>query len=558
VVDNDSFAGLPKPTVEFNNIKLDLGTFITNFAKPIIRTVSDILEPFRPVIKFLNTDTKLLSELGIAEPFDQNKDGRVTVLELASILSGSSPVTGFLSAVFEIDNISQLANRIASTPGNLALDMGSYRLRNLDVSNKNAGMKNATYSLKNSVPNINGQINSTTSGVTQEFLNAFPSIAGLEVPLLSKPTTAIDLLLGKDPALFTYDMPPLSFDFNMRKEFPILGPISGLIEGNFKGSADLAFGYDTVGLKQWKNDKFAADSAYKVLNGFYVSDRANADGTGEDVDELKLSANMAAGLGVNVVVASGYVKGGIAGVIGIDLVDIGENSGTSDGKIRGSEIASRISKPWELFDVSGQINAYLGAEVKAVVPWEFWEGIQTVYDKRFATFQLASFGVGESSGRGGRAANSYLTGAKVFFDANFNGIQDDKEPSTITNADGSFNLDVSLSDFDKNNSGELEPEEGKIVITEGINTATYLPHLHPHRPTLLQLQVLMATIFLQAIAATIRSAVNREMILSPVWMVTIGFMAIEEMIVSKVVTEMTVSTAVRAMILCLEVTVRIF
>ncbi|NJK70028.1 MAG: hypothetical protein HC941_29155 [Microcoleus sp. SU_5_3] len=264
-----------------------------------------------------------------------------------------------------------------------------------------------------------------------------------------------------------------------RGEVPILGPISGLIEGNLKGSADLAFGYDTVGLKQWKNDKFAADSAYKVLNGFYVSDRANPDGTGEDVDELKLSANLAAGLGVNAVVASGYVKGGIAGVIGIDLVDIGQNNGTSDGKIRGSEIASRISKPWELFDVSGQINAYLGAEVNTVVPWEFWKGVQKVYDKRFATFQLASFGVGESSGRNGRAANSYLIGAKVFFDANFNGIQDDKEPSTITNADGSFNLDVSLPDFDKNNSGELDPDEGRIVIAEGINTATYLPQQTP-------------------------------------------------------------------------------
>ena len=466
------FAGLPAPIVDFNNVKLDLGTFVSNFAKPVLGKVSDIISPFRPVINFLNADTKLLSALGIAKPFDKNRDGKVTVLELASTLSGGSLVTGFLDAVVQIDSVSQLASRIANTPGNLGIDMGSYRLRNLDVSQKTSSLKDASYFAKDIVPNIGQQINSTTGGITKQFLNAFPSITGLEVPLLKNPATAIDLLLGKDPALFTYDMPPLGFDFNISQKFPIWGPISGLIAGNLKGSADLAFGYDTVGLKQWKNDKFVPDSAYKVLDGFYVSDRANPDGTGPDVDELKLNASIAVGLGLNVVLASAYVKGGIEGIIGIDLVDFGENNGTSDGKIRGSEIASRISTPWKLFDVSGQINAFLGAEVNVFL-------LGKVYDKRFATFRLASFGNGESSGQVGTVTNSYLTGAKVFFDGNFNGIQDEKEPFTISNADGSFDLDVSLPEFDKNNNGELEADEGRLVVTDGINTATYLPQQTP-------------------------------------------------------------------------------
>ena len=186
--------------------------------------------------------------------------------------------------------------------------------------------------------------------------------------------------------------------------------------------------------------------------------------------------------GVDVEFASGYVKGGIEGRVGIDLVDIGENNGTSDGKIRGSEIGSRISKPEELFNVSGQINAFLSAEVELFG--------KTILDESFATFQLAKFGVEPSSEqvgtikiaklgvepspeKVGTVTNSYITGAKVFFDANFNGIQDEQEPFTINNVDGSFNLDISLPKFDKNNSGELEPDEGRIVVAEGINTATY-------------------------------------------------------------------------------------
>lgn len=495
LVDNP-FAGLPKPTVDFNNIKLDLGTFVSNFAKPVLGKLAEIIEPFRPVIEFLNTDTKLLSKLDIAEPFDKNRDGQVTVLELASTLSGGSLVTGFLDAVVEIDSVSQLARQISNTPGNLALNMGSYRLGNIDVSQSNASLKNATSFLMNSSYGIDQQLNSIASNPLGDFVNAFPKIKGLEVPILKDPNTAINLLLGKDIPILTYDMPPLSFNFDIREEFPIIWPISAFLEGKLNGSADLAFGYDTYGLKEWKKDKFSHDSAIKVLDGFYVSDRANADGTGEDVDELKLNAGIKAGVGVDVVVADLYGTAGIEGKIGIDLVDIGENNGTSDGKIRGSEIASRISQPWKLFDISGQVNAFLGLEFKAILLWEIWKGKPTVWQRNFATFQLAKFGVEPSSEqvgtikiaklgvepspeKVGTVTNSYITGAKVFFDANFNGIQDEQEPFTINNVDGSFNLDISLPKFDKNNSGELEPDEGRIVVADGINTATYLPQQTP-------------------------------------------------------------------------------
>ncbi len=485
---DNPFAGLPKPTVNFNNIKLDLGTFVSNFAKPVLAKVADIIEPFRPVIEFLNTDTKLLSKLDIAEPFDKNRDGQVTVLELASTLSGGSLVTDFLDAVVEIDSVSQLATEISNTPGNLVLNMGSYRLGNIDVSQSNASLKNATSFLMNSSYGIDQQLNSIASNPLGKFVNAFPKIKGLEAPILKDPNTAINLLLGKDIPILTYDMPPLEFNFDISQKFPIIWPLTVSLQGNLSGSADLAFGYDTYGLKEWKKDKFSDDSAIKVLDGFYVSDRANADGTGEDVDELKLSAKMAVGAGLDVEFLSGYFNGGIEGRVGIDLVDIGENNGTSDGKIRGYEIGSRISKPEELFNVLGQINAFLSAEVELFG--------KTILDESFATFQLAKFGVEPSSEqvgtikiaklgvepspeKVGTVTNSYITGAKVFFDANFNGIQDEQEPFTINNVDGSFSLDISLPKFDKNNSGELEPDEGRIVVADGINTATYLPQQTP-------------------------------------------------------------------------------
>ncbi|NQE38000.1 hypothetical protein [Microcoleus asticus] len=503
---NGQLTGPQKPTVAFNNMQLDLGTFVNNFAKPVIGKISDVIKPFRPVINFLNADTKLLSKLGIAGSFDKNGDGKVSVLELAAKISNTDIDTSFLDAVAKIDKVVDLANQIANSPDKI--DLGSYTLGNIDVADNSANLQNASPVPKTALQQTaSQQINSKTGGKVKDFLNALQDIDGFDIPLLTQPQTAIQLLIGKpDVPVFTYQMPKLGFDFNIRKDFQIWGPLKGLLEGKFSAAAHLGFGYDTYGLNQWKNSNFAASSADKVLDGFYVSDRENADGTGPDVDELSLDASISAGAGVKVPkIAEGYVKGGIQGKVGIDLIDIGEFQPKvgGDGKIRTSEITSRISKPSELFDVTGKVNAFLGAEVKSIsvqfcnkttpalkifgktiipaitirIPCGL--DYKTVYDNNFATFELANFSLGPSSSTRGRAINGYITGGTVFFDANFNGIKDENEPFSITNADGSFDLDVSLDQFDKNNSGDLEPNEGKIVLIDGINTSTYLPQQTP-------------------------------------------------------------------------------
>jgi Ca2+-binding RTX toxin-like protein len=495
---NGQLTGPQKPAVAFNNMQLDLGTFVNNFAKPVIGKISDVIKPFRPVINFLNADTKLLSTLGLAGPFDKNGDGKVSVLELAAKISGRDIDTRFLDAVAKVDKVVDLANQIANSPDKI--DLGSYTLGNIDVSDQSANLQNASPVQKTAVQQTaNQQINSKTNGKVKEFLNALQDIDGFDVPLLTKPETAIQLLIGKpDVSVFTYQMPKLGFDFNIDQKFPIWGPITGLLEGKFSAEAHLGFGYDTYGLNQWKNSNFAAGSAGKVFDGFYVSDRQNADGTGPDVDELSLDASIAVGAGLDLKIAEGYVKGGIQGKVGIDLIDIGEFQPKQggDGKIRTSEITSRISKPSELFDVTGKVNAFLGAEAKVIsvkfceksfkifgkrirIPYPCGFDYKTVYDKNFATFELADFSLGPSSSTRGQAINGYMAGATVFFDTNFNGVKDENEPFSITNADGSFDLDVSLDKFDKNNSGDLEPAEGKIVLIDGINTSTYLPQQTP-------------------------------------------------------------------------------
>ncbi|MGL5060072.1 MAG: calcium-binding protein, partial [Microcoleus sp.] len=75
----------------------------------------------------------------------------------------------------------------------------------------------------------------------------------------------------------------------------------------------------------------------------------------------------------------------------------------------------------------------------------------------------------------GSVVDGYISGATVFLDANKNGIKDTNEPSTTTDSNGGYKLEVSLGNFDKNKNGKIDPEEGNLVAFGGTDTATGLP-----------------------------------------------------------------------------------
>ncbi|MEG4815246.1 S8 family serine peptidase [Microcoleus sp. K5-D4] len=75
----------------------------------------------------------------------------------------------------------------------------------------------------------------------------------------------------------------------------------------------------------------------------------------------------------------------------------------------------------------------------------------------------------------GVVVDGYIADATLFFDANKNGVLDGNEPSTTTDSNGEYKLDIPFETFDTNTNGELDPEEGHLVATGGTDTATGLP-----------------------------------------------------------------------------------
>ncbi|MEG5031012.1 Ig-like domain-containing protein, partial [Microcoleus sp. AT8-B1] len=606
-VNGKSVSSASIPNVEVNNAKLDFGEFITGIAQPVFTKVDQVLKPFRPVIDFLNADTQIFSKIGLENLFkdiDGNRK-RVSVIEMVSTLSSLSgrPIsTGFIETIVKLDRVTKLVNDSIKNNETILMDLGSFKLDNYNPLKRIEEFEKTSPQAK-AIVEIGKEELKKKNPKAAALLTALEVVDGLDVPIITKPETAIQLLLGKpDVPIVTLNLDNLDLDvpINITKPLPPFPPVSVGFEGNLKAKADLKFGYDTYGLQQWKGTNYASDKIQLLRDGFYVSDRKNADGTGQDVPELTISANIAAKAGPDIKVADFYILGGIKGNVNVDLRDAGEREGRSDGKLRASEIDTVLNtaQPWNIINsVSGTINGSLDIRATAGIgPLK-----KTLYQNNLATFPLAKFGwetgnsttpqgtskspslfdvfvpfpvlpksftvrgIAEATGKtylnfnpayralnlavaitdnpvikkilpapilepinklantgrnvvgsvltlpfnmisqGPKAAikdtvqsfssgvkpvvkagkavgkffgklfNSEVTGGEVFFDGNFNGILDPDEPFTITNADGTYDLDIFVPNFDTNQSGFLDPEEGRVVGIGGINTATNLP-----------------------------------------------------------------------------------
>ena len=52
----DIVDGATEPTIELRNLRIDVGSLITDFLKPIVETINDVLDPFRPVVDALTEE----------------------------------------------------------------------------------------------------------------------------------------------------------------------------------------------------------------------------------------------------------------------------------------------------------------------------------------------------------------------------------------------------------------------------------------------------------------------------------------------------------------------
>ena len=332
---NVNFGGVP--TVAFRNVQLDLGSFFSDFAAPVLQKVQFVTEPLQPIFDALTDDIPVLVDL-----VNEAGLGGLVPTSLVDILEAGGQLSPEAAdRIYLIGDIVDFVNSVPGDGGGVKIDLGDFRLGGQDP-------RAAVFQLVNALPTDIRQalelaVQSTPLGGFLDEAAALPG--GLAFPIIQNPQTAFGLLLGKNVDFFTYDAPDLvSPPAQFNEFFPLLGPLGVRLQGHVSAVAKLDFGYDSRGLTDFAAGGF--NDPLKIFNGFFIVD--------QDGPEATLDASLNASIAANVILAEVGGGGGIKGHAEINLIDP-----TPDGKLRVNELLDGHC----LFDFSGIVTAGVNAYV---------------------------------------------------------------------------------------------------------------------------------------------------------------------------------------------------
>ena len=357
---------IPSPQVGFNNVKLDLGSFISDFLGPIAEKINDAIKPFDPVLDALQTRIPVLSDL-------MGRD--YTLLDLAATF-------GKVDRRF-VDAVLQVRGLIADIAAASAAGEEYPHRHRLDRGLRKRGDEEGCDGIDRSIG---------TWHLHEEYLGSRWRYGGnqerdeqglkcvgwrlrLPDPEAGKRLQAPD---GAGcHALHLRHSAPRGVDVDVH-EVQHLRTARGDFRRQDLGLADLAVGFDTKGLNQFKTSGDPLD----ILDGFYVSDRANPDGTGADVPEAGFMGRIDIGGAVNLAIVEAGINGFFQITANLDL-----NDPNDDGKIRGSEIISLLKYQAPDGNYYGPLNLgsiTLKGEVGARAYVDIWAfGWSTVWEYEF-------------------------------------------------------------------------------------------------------------------------------------------------------------------------------
>lgn len=367
------------PSLAFKNVKLDLGTFFTNFARPVLEEVRVVSEPLQPISDAVTQPIPLLDKL-----HQQNAAVPQSLLDMA-VSTGS--ITRAQADQFDIlAKVIRISNAIPLDVVNAQIDLGDFDIAGADP-------RTPTFRLADILPR---QLRTAATAAAQnqraaDFLNdlaSFPIIPpgggppgkGLTFPILSDPKIAIGLLTGQDVDLFALDnstqILPL---YNLNEFVKLIGPLGIRFQGTGKVRLDLDFGFDTHGIIQFAT---GGDPA-QIANGFHIKVPTNA--AGQPIPIAELTADFNAALAVNL----GVVEGGAGGRLDADVhASVADPSG--DKRVHLDEFLERFNvSPLCVFEAGGALTfglrAYVTVGVKPVAhTWNYDVPLATLADYSFS------------------------------------------------------------------------------------------------------------------------------------------------------------------------------
>ncbi|NDV61616.1 LEPR-XLL domain-containing protein [Puniceicoccales bacterium CK1056] len=370
--DNFSLGGSLK-LLAFKEVTFDLGSFLNDFLGPVLGKIQEITGPLQPIIDVVTFPIPVISQLA-GQP--------VTLVDIAGLTGYVEP-----AMIYAIADIIELINKIDASSDSLTVTLGDFALIDTAGGVGDASLAESlslpTFDLSNdTVFDLNGALTDSGLGSFIDNIGAFKDLlsgetgstadltkdlisdseagsSGFKFPIYENPASIFGLLLGRNVDLVTYDLAPFGMDFTYTQKFPIWDGLFARITGSAGLTIDLAFGYDTQGVREFADGGFS--NPLDLLAGFFVSD-TNLGPT--DVPELVLRGELFAGAELNLGIASAGAEGGIILTVNFDLFDPDR-----DGKVRVDELLGNflyefqygnpLLAPVAIFDVFGDVVAQL-------------------------------------------------------------------------------------------------------------------------------------------------------------------------------------------------------
>ncbi|TWU57910.1 dockerin type I domain-containing protein [Rubripirellula reticaptiva] len=360
------------PTIKYEDVGIDLNEFFGGVVGNFLDHFGFFLDPAKPVVDALTEPIKIFQDMVDAIDPSGSAMLELSILDLADLYARSIPVdNGFKDHLQKlitfIDALDVLIDLRESTNG---LNGEILYVGDVSLVRTAEGASQEIYDIANEVAEANGildflEVNSLYEAVTKAISATDENAAkaeseGVRFPVLEHPTSILGWLLGfNQTELITYEMPSVDVTIPLALLIPIPGIEVGLV-GSINVTSDFRVGVDTLGLAEFAKSGRVAD----IAKGFYISDRENSDGTGEDIPQFTVTGTAAlrGGVGltfdlgdeISVGVGTG-VNGGLRADINFDFID-----NDNDGKIRGDDFSS----PQSCMVISGGIEAFAEADVK--------------------------------------------------------------------------------------------------------------------------------------------------------------------------------------------------
>jgi hypothetical protein len=284
--------------VDYEEVRLDLGTFFSEFVDPFVQGLQNGLAPIKPIVDFLSLPIPILSDIGAAVGI-----GKFTPIDLgilATTVGDLTPekkeeriqdliqakrVVEFLNVLFDLGPI---ADGLPDTSG-----LVSYTVQLTQSAGKNTGSEDETVRAtdppklvrQNAIPG--GEL--LAQNATEKSSAFFSTIAGrLEFPFLHQPNLVRDMLLGDTTPVLANFAVDFAIGYVFEKTIPIIAPILNAdVSLALSASIDFDAGYDLFGADALTRSlDFASESAlqksvedniHRLADGFFFDDHIGED-----------------------------------------------------------------------------------------------------------------------------------------------------------------------------------------------------------------------------------------------------------------------------------------